>query len=371
LPLVVVGNSSTNQIRRGYLYGAVSVRTKLLQLCGEIRPPDIPVTQDDGGRHDLPAGVVRNAEHAALAHRRMAGERRLDLGRPDPVPGTDDHVVGSRDEVQPPVLVFSDEVTGMPHTFRYGAAVVAEEERRHAAWVDEQLTVDDLGPDPGQRPAHRPGRRVLARPDADQMTRLRLPVPVGDRQPGLRAPRLVDGHAQRLTGSDGPAQRRQPPDRPGGRNQPVLGRCHAEDVHGLGANRLEAVCRVEPLVLRQRDRAAQPGRDERVARRLRPSRCRGRPGQLARLRCHPLGGLQPLPEHVALAMRNELRLTARAGGEQDECWIEFGQLGERRSRPAGEQRRVRHGQHRTGRMGRIERSPIALVADDQRRCGAA
>ncbi len=155
-------------------------------------------------------------------------------------------------------------------------------------------------------------------------------------------------------------------------DEAVLRRRHAQHLHALGPDRLQPPHRVEALVLQQRDRAAQPGRDERVAGRLRPARRGGRPDELARLRRHPLRRLQALPPHVALAVRHQLGLAARPGREEDEGGVERrrGRPHQAASPPASSDSSG-NGQHRTRRRRRVQHRPVALVAQHQRRTGAA
>ena len=78
------------------------------------------VAQHDDRADDRAALGVRRGDRGGLGDRGVRHERRLDLERPDPVPGADDHVVGAALEVQVPVLVLADAVAGAP-----GAAVTA------------------------------------------------------------------------------------------------------------------------------------------------------------------------------------------------------------------------------------------------------
>ena len=57
-------------------------------------------------------------ESACLEHRRVLDAGGLDLERADPVAGRDDHVVRAPLEVQVPVLVLRDTVTGVPWPVR-------------------------------------------------------------------------------------------------------------------------------------------------------------------------------------------------------------------------------------------------------------
>ena len=101
--------------------------------------------------------------------------------------------------------------------------------------------------------------------------------------------------------------------------------------------------RVEALVLQQRGRAAEPRRDEAscgptstspAPPSTTPARPAARPS--TRVAC------SVLPGDVTLAVRHQLGLAARAGGEQHERRVERLEFGERRRRPAaGQQRLVR------------------------------
>ena len=61
--------------------------------------------QHDERLHDLPAVRVGLPDDRALRHRRVLEQGALDLERPDPVAGGDDHVVGAAGEPEVAVLV--------------------------------------------------------------------------------------------------------------------------------------------------------------------------------------------------------------------------------------------------------------------------
>ena len=281
----------------------------------------------------------------------MPEQRRLDLDRPDPVAGADDHVVGARLEEQPAVLVRRAPdrrcATARPAA---GVAVVAEEERRDGRRVDAQLAVDDLERrTPGSGRPIDPGGAVSPGGTPVRWPGLGLPVAVGDRQPGLRraTPRApgTPSASPAVTSrrNDGTSR-----DRAVRGDQPVLRRRHAQHVDVLGADRLQPLGRVEAAVLQQRRRAAQPRREEGscaptsttpAPRSTRPARPARRPSTCRAWSCWPV--------HVALPVRHQLRLAARPGREQHERRIELVELGVRRRR----RRRGRRGTVSTAQPG--------------------
>ena len=87
------------------------------------------------------------------------------------------------------------------------------------------------------------------------------------------------------------------------------------------SSELEALGGVEARVVQQRGGAADPRRDEDVARRLRPA-ARGRaPDEVAGARVEPVLGLHALAGQVALGVEDRLRLAGRAARERDQARV--------------------------------------------------
>ena len=126
--------------------------------------------------------------------------------------------------------------------------------------------------------------------------------------------------------------------------------------------------RVKARIVQERARARQPGRDEHVARRLRPAAGGGAPHQLARARRQPVARLHALTLQVALGVHDRLGLAGRAAGERDQARVVEPQLdgGRRRSR---EQRLVGHVGELAGGRRRLELLAVTLVGEDQRGIG--
>src|SRR5215210_3306615 len=95
LPLAVLGSSSAKSTSRGYLYGAVRALT--CSWSSRASASD--------GAYDAAALLVRRRHDRGLGDRRVGHQRGLDLERPDPVAGRDDHVVEAALEVQEAVVV--------------------------------------------------------------------------------------------------------------------------------------------------------------------------------------------------------------------------------------------------------------------------
>src|SRR5215207_10478211 len=82
----------------------------LLQLAREPLGRIVSVAEHDDGADDAAALVVGGGDDRRLDDGGVSGEDRLDLERPDPVAGRDDHVVGAALEVQEAVGVGVDAV---------------------------------------------------------------------------------------------------------------------------------------------------------------------------------------------------------------------------------------------------------------------
>src|SRR5659263_433963 len=201
----------------------------------------------------------------------MASQHRFHLERTDAISGGDDYVVGAALEVQVAVVVLTHLVPGAPQAGRRRLAQVAQEEGRHGGRVHHQLAGVDERPDPGQRPPHRAGSSRYAVRIGRDLAGLGLAVAVPDVGAGGLPP-----HPQRLRveGLAGRHQRVQTRDRlehAALGHEPVFGGGHAPGRHAFLRRHRNPLGRIEPGVVQQRSRAAQPGRDEGVAGRLRPA----------------------------------------------------------------------------------------------------
>ena len=80
-----------------------------------------PCSNDDLGVHGFAPLLVRNPEHGDLEHRRVGGQRVLDLGRVDVLAARDDHVLGPVDDEDVPAVVDRRQVaTAVPAVGREG-----------------------------------------------------------------------------------------------------------------------------------------------------------------------------------------------------------------------------------------------------------
>ena len=122
-------------------------------------------------------------------------------------------------------------------------------------------------------------------------------------------------------------------------------------------------CGVEARVVQQRRRAAQPRRDEDVARRLAPAAGGRAPDELAGAGVEPVLGLQPLAGEVALAVHDGLRLAGGAAREGDQARVLGVELG---AAAAGSRSgQSPHGHRRSS--ARPSRRPRSVVARCARR----
>ena len=251
-------------------------------------------------------------------------------------------------------------------------AEIAEEEGRHGGGIDDELAVFDREANAGERPAHRAFARVLAERSARELSSLRLAVPVANLETRRLAPRAEHLRIERLARGHHPAQVGHRAQAGALGDHAVLGRRHAEHVHALALEQLEALVRVEARVMQERRGSTQPRRDEHVAGRLRPAAGRGAPDQLPRAGGHPMACLEALTVEVALAVDDRLRLSGRAARESQQARILLAQL-HGGLRIPGEQRLVGHveGRRLVAPQGGLKLGAVALVGDDQRGAGHA
>ena len=197
--------------------------------------------------------------------------------------------------------------------------------------------------DAGQRRPHRSRPRLGSSRRAGQLACLGLAVAVAD----LQARRVLPGgehlRVQRLAGRHQRAQARERAKRGALGDHAVLGRRHAQHGDALAREQLQALVGVEPRVVQQRRRAAQPGGDEDIAGGLRPA-ARGRaPDELPGRGREPALGLEALPVEVALSVQHALGLARGAAREGDQAGLVLAEL------------------HGAGRLGRIQ----GLVGDGE------
>ena len=319
------------------------------------------VAQHDDRPHDRAALLVGRGDRCGLGHGRVGHERRLDLERADPVAGGDDHVVRAALEPEVAVGVLPDTVAGSP-----GVVRAVEEEGRHCRGVDAQLAVVDPELEAGEGEAHRAGADRRADRHAGEGAGLGLPVAVVDLDAGPVAPEPHDLRVERLAGGDRMPQGGQLAQLRSLRDRAVFRRRHAEHVDALTPGDLQPLLRIEAGVVEERRGAHEPRRDEGVARRLRPSRRRGAPGEVALAGAEPVLRLHALAGQVALAVANRLRLARRAGRERDQRRILRPELHRGRGR-RGVDRLVRDGEQRPGEAGVAHRVDVAPVGHDDAR----
>ena len=229
-------------------------------------------------------------------------------------------------------------------------AEVAEEEGGDGRGVSRKLADrSEIGQHPQlhprQRQPHRAGSCRLTQGHPRQLPGLGLAVAVADLQARGLPPGVQHLGVERLARGHHPAQALQ---RSQGRalgDHAVLGRRHAQQVHALFREQLQALGRVEARVVQQCARTREPGRDEHVARALAPARGGRAPHQLAGLCAQPMVGLQALPVEVALRVNHGLRLACGAARERDQTGFLRRQL-ERGEGLGREQGIVGHEQHR-------------------------
>jgi hypothetical protein len=112
LPVSVFGRSSTNSIRAGRRRREAA-RGRTLDLVGQLVGGLVALGEDDERLDDVAAALVGRGDRGRLAHRRVLDAGGLDLERPDPVAGGDDHVVGAARVPVVAVLVRDGGVLGV------------------------------------------------------------------------------------------------------------------------------------------------------------------------------------------------------------------------------------------------------------------
>jgi hypothetical protein len=193
-----------------------------------------------------------------------------------------------------------------------------------------------------------------------------VPVAVASLHPRRRLPLAQHLGIQRLARGDQRAQPRERAQLRAARDHAVLGRSHAQDLDPLALEQLEALLGIEAPIVQERAGPAQPGRDERVARGLRPAARRRAPHELARPRVEPVLGLHALARQVALGVQHALGLARRPAGEGDQARVIEGQLG--RGSPIGlVEPLVGNGEHGAVDPGGRQHVEVALVGDDRAR----
>ncbi len=111
-PVSVLGSFSTNSIRRGYLYGAISAFTKSCSSRASSGVAAHPGAHDNECLHDVTAVLVRRGDDAALLHRAMLQQHVLDLRARHVVSARNDHVVRARDVPEVALVVLTERVAG-------------------------------------------------------------------------------------------------------------------------------------------------------------------------------------------------------------------------------------------------------------------
>ncbi len=217
-----------------------------------------------------------------------------------------------------------------------------------------------------QRHAHRARPHRRPQRHAGKRARLGLAVAVVHRDPDPVLPQIHDLGVQRLAGGHGVAQGGQFAQLGALGHHAVLRRGHAQDGDLLALDQVQPLGGVEAGVVQQRGRSAQPRRDERIARRLRPAAGGGAPRQLARARAEPVLGLHLLAGQVALAVADRLGAARGAGCEHDQGGGARVQVG-RGGGGAVEQALVGHHQQRAVESRLAHGGGVALVAQHGRR----
>ena len=141
----VFGSASTRTTREGLNGRPSSWATSSRELARERpRPPPGATTEAPDG---LALGVVGHADHRRLRHRRMRDQHRLHLGRPEPLAGDVDRLVGAPEQEPLAVLVDLRPVAVAPDAREHGpvgldvAVGVAPDAARHPR---PRLLADEL-----------------------------------------------------------------------------------------------------------------------------------------------------------------------------------------------------------------------------------
>src|SRR5262249_25861684 len=115
--LHLVGCGDGEFVYEGEVSGSLEVgkvlEATLLDRGSEIETWLDAVGKHHAGHHFFIAQIVRNRYDGDLLHRRMAGERRLDLERGDVLAGAADDVFDPVDEMQRAVLATAHRVAGV------------------------------------------------------------------------------------------------------------------------------------------------------------------------------------------------------------------------------------------------------------------
>ena len=256
----------------------------------------VAVAQHDHRAHDGAALRVGRRDHRRLGHRRVLDQRRLDLERPDPVAGGDDHVVGAALEVQVAVVVLRDAVAGAPGRGAVGAARPGSRGRKSGPCAGRRpARRRDLQAHAGQRrgpssrggPARRAACRSAGRSRSGRSRRgstRRSPLPLAQH---LGVQRLAGGDQPRRRAAAAACARLAI-------TRYSVGAMHSTSTRSRSSSSRRSSGSKRPSW----SSAAAPrshGGDEHVARRLRPAAGRRAPDELARPRAEPVLGLQRWP----------------------------------------------------------------------------
>ena len=336
LPLEVFGSSSTNEIARGYLYGAVTDLTCSCSSAASSPLGLVPLAEHDERLDELAAIRVGHADDGALGDRRMLEERALDLERADAVGRGEDHVVRSADEPEVALLVADGTIARhVPAVAErrvrvVGRLPVAGEERRRTTDQREiallprsahvTRVVDHRDVVPGRREAHRARSDRRLGGVRDEQRVLRLPVAVVDRQPERVLEPLDHLGVERLARGDGVAEPGQvrPCEAVELREHPVLGRRLAEDGDAELLEERETLLRLERALVEDDLGAVRPRPEEDVPDRLRPAGAGRAPDDVVLVRVEPVARLHALRPRVGVRVDDALRILRRPRGVEDQ-----------------------------------------------------
>src|SRR5207248_381748 len=111
------------------------------------------------------------------------------------------------------------------------------------------------------------------------------------------------------------------------RHEPVLGRRLAEHADAEPLDQLEALGWIEPALVEDDRGAGRPRAEQHVPDRLRPTRARGAPDEVARPRREPALCLPALGPGVAVGVGDAFRVLRRAARVEDEGAVARGGVG--------------------------------------------